>query len=229
FTNLEDAKNSGLKWFPYNKGGEFRKWRGNDEYVVNWENDGAEIKHWLVNNPKDPKTTHWSRRIINTEFYFRQGLTWSFVSSSTFAMRYTPEGYLFDVGGSSMFPDESEIYPMLAYMCSPLAFNFIKAVNPTLNFQTGNVASLPWPVDSLRPLFPELTASVETLVNISGSDWDSLETSWNFTAFPFLTSSQIDDSLEASCESLRKSQSHDVEQTKYVEEEVNKKLVSAFG
>ena len=70
--SMDDAETSGKKWFPYNKGGEYRKWQGNNDYLVNWENNGAEIKDWLVNNPQDPKTTHWSRRIINTDYYFKE-------------------------------------------------------------------------------------------------------------------------------------------------------------
>jgi len=229
FTSLQSAKESGLKWFPYNKGGEFRKWRGNDEYVVNWKDDGAEIKHWLVNNPKDPNTTHWSRRIINTEFYFAEGLTWSFVSSSTFAMRYLPSGYLFDVGGSSMFPDPVELYPMLGYMCSPLAFNFIKAVNPTLNFQTGNVASLPWPADSLRPLFSPLTASVMTLVELSQTDWDSMETAWGFARPRLLSQTSTDCTLQVGFSRLRDDQQQVVREMKNLEEESNQRLICAFG
>ena len=103
--SLEATVATGLKWFPDNKGGEFRKWYGNAELVVNWANDGQEIKQWLLNNPKDPNTDS----LVSPYHRYRvrpckPGLTWTFVSSSAFGIRYTDEGFLFDVGGSSLFP-----------------------------------------------------------------------------------------------------------------------------
>lgn len=105
-TNYENslaALKSNKKWFPYNKGGNYKKWYGNNELVINWKNDGEEIKIAVVENPNDPGTTHWSRRIYNTEYFFNEGLTWSKVSSDGFSVRLLDKGFISDVGGCSMY------------------------------------------------------------------------------------------------------------------------------
>ncbi|MFU8866281.1 MAG: BREX-1 system adenine-specific DNA-methyltransferase PglX, partial [Rhodobacterales bacterium] len=147
YQSIADAMSGGEKWFPYNKGGEFRRWYGNNDNVVNWENDGAEMKHWVVNNPQDPKTTHWSRRIVSSELFFKKGITWSFISSGSLGVRFSDEGFLFDVGGSCIFPPDDKIAPMLACLAARTTTEFLGAVNPTLNFQAGNIASVPIPLD----------------------------------------------------------------------------------
>ena len=227
--SLEEAVASGKKWFPYNKGGEYRKWQGNNEYLVNWKNDGAEIKHWLVNNPQDPKTTHWSRRIINTEYYFKEGLTWSFVSSSNFGIRYTSGGFLFDVGGSSMFPEKGDLFPMLGYLCSKIAFNFLKAINPTLNFQTGNLAALPWPEKRIQPITGLLDQNVNNLILFAKSDWDSYETSWGFTNPPLLNSEFRQPTLHTTYHKLRAHWREITQEMQRLEEENNRIFIEAYG
>jgi len=229
FSDLLSAKNSKFKWFPYNKGGDFRKWEGNKDYLVNWENDGEEIKYWLVNNPKDSKTTHWSRRIINTEFYFKEGLTWSFVSSSKFGIRYTSNGFLFDVGGSSLFPQKNEIYGLLGYLCSKVAFEFLRMLNPTLNFQTGNIASLPWLIDKNEKSFSKLNNIVSNTILLSKTDWDSYETSWDFTSFPLLSPDYLNPTIEASYKKLRSRWQQMTDEMKELEEENNRIFIDAYG
>ncbi len=228
-SSLDEAATSRKKWFPYNKGGEYRKWQGNSEYLVNWKDDGAEIKHWLVNNPQDPKTTHWSRRIINTEYYFKEGLTWSFVSSSNFGIRYTSNGFLFDVGGSSMFPAKNDLFPMLGYLCSKIAFNFLKAINPTLNFQTGNLAALPWPESRIQPHSSSLDSNVNNLVLLSKSDWDSFETSWDFTSLPLLNPYYLQPTLNATYQKFRAHWREITLEMQRLEQENNRIFIDAYG
>ena len=111
--NREQAQSTHKKWFPYNKGGEFRKWYGNQEYVVNWENDGLEIRENV-----DEKGKQRSRP-QNIEYFFRPSISWSFISSSSFGVRVYPQGFLFDVGGSSLFPkDEHNINAAMFLCCS---------------------------------------------------------------------------------------------------------------
>ena len=130
------------KWFPYNKGGEYRKWYGNNEYVVNWLNDGYEIKeNTRFVYPQLGDNLGW--KISNESFYFQPSITWSFISSSFFGVRYTPKGFIFDVAGSSIFPSDTDRLWLTAFLCSHLAFEFMKVMNPTLSFQVGNVADLP--------------------------------------------------------------------------------------
>jgi hypothetical protein len=176
-------KESGKKWFPYNKGGEFRKWFGNADLLVNWEDDGAEIKNWLVSNPSDPRTTHWSRRIINIDYYGKAGLTWTFVSSNAFGIRYTDEGFLFDVGGSSLFPGEKTL-PVLSLLCTKVAWHFLKALNPTVNMQTGNIADVPWDMNLSAANMEDASRNAKSAIDIARADWNSFETSWNFNRFP---------------------------------------------
>ena len=172
--NNEQAENSKLKWFPYNKGGNFRKWYGNNEYVVNWENDGMELKNYkpaVIRNPG---------------FFFKKGITWSFVSSKDFGARFSPSGFIFDVGGSSVFPREEDLYYINAFLCSKLATEFLKIQNPTLNFQVGNIANLPIILENSVDLRGQINKLTLKCISISKNDWDAFETSWNFSTHPLL-------------------------------------------
>lgn len=174
----DEALKSQKKWFPYNKGGDFRKWYGNNEYFVNWEKDGEEICNF-----KD-KAGKLRSRPQNTQFYFKPSLTWSFVSSTSFGVRYSPAGALFDIGGSSVFPKKSDEYYLLGFLCSKLSFEYMKIQNPTMNFQVGNVANLPVIFDSRLRESVEMT--VEKNISLSRDDWDSFETSWDFVVHPLV-------------------------------------------
>ena len=176
--NREEAEQSRKKWFPYNKGGDFRKWYGNNEYLVNWENDGFEICNFKDSNGK------LRSRPQNTQFYFRQSLTWSFVSSTSFGVRYSPIGSLFDIGGSSVFPQNNQLYYILGFLCSKLSFEYMRIQNPTMNFQVGNVANLPIIIDDEQKEIVETL--VESSISISKTDWDSFETSWDFKKHPLI-------------------------------------------
>ena len=127
----DELQTEKYKWLPYNKGGAYRKWYGNQDYIVNWENDGKEIKDFAVirNNGK-----HWSRYIQNIEFMCRKGITWTFISSSNFATRYLPEGFICDVAGSAIFPDEDINYNLQAFLNSKLTYDILSFTNPTLTF-----------------------------------------------------------------------------------------------
>ena len=104
FSHRDDVKDSALKWFPYNKGGEFQKWYGNQDYVVNWQDDGFEIQNYFDEKGK------LRSRPQNKEFYFQEGITWSKVSAGSFGVRYSPIGRIFDSVGPSIFPDIESVY-----------------------------------------------------------------------------------------------------------------------
>ncbi len=174
-TSSEEAGGSGLKWFPYNKGGAYRKWYGNNYHVINWQNDGEAVKAF-------------QRSVIrNASFYFKPGITWSFVSSAKFAARATNAGFLFDVGGSSIFPAKEDLPFILAFLNSKLAAEFLKVLNPTLNFQVGNIASLPMIIPADKKKRQKIRQLVEENITIAKTDWDFFETSWDFREHPFLT------------------------------------------
>ena len=177
-----EANRHNSKWYPYNKGGAFRKWYGNNEYVINWANDGYEVKEYARTLYKSV-----TRTIKNIEHYFKPCITWSFISSSRFGVRYSPPGFIFDVAGSSVFAAEKETLYLTALLCSSLTFEFLKTLNPTLNFQAGNLATLPvlWPIDSL--IRNRIEALAKECIDLSKYDWDMDETSWDFARHPLLS------------------------------------------
>lgn len=176
FMYNEETSNE-FKWFPYSKGGGYRKWFGFDEYVINWDNNGYEIKNNIKNNGKK------SASVRNEQFYFKEGVTWSAVTSFKFSARISEKGKLFDSGGSSIFLGENN-EKILAYMNSKVMEKHLENVNPTLNFQPNDIGSFPILLKEDDNIIEELSHDSVTL---SKADWDSFETSWDFEKHPFLT------------------------------------------
>ena len=174
-TELFDAK-----WYPYDKGGDFRKWYGNKEYVVNWYKRGIDI-----HNFHQIPLSHNGAPVRAKKLQFKESITWSFVSSSFFSVRYSDKGSLFDVGGSSLFPKNNhDIYYFTAFLCSCLAANFLKVLNPTLNFQVGNISDLPIIISKI--LYDKISLLSQKCIENSRKDWDNFETSWDFQTHPLL-------------------------------------------
>lgn len=174
----EEAINSQKKWFPYNKGGEFRKWYGNNEYVVNWENDG-----FFMRNLKD-KSGKIPAHAFNLDYIFKENVTWNSLSSYKFAARYTDFGFLYDASGSFADVKNDLIKYTLAFLCSIVTFYFLSAMNPTLNFQKGNISNLPFVLSKEHK--NRIDKLVSYNINISKRDWDNFETSWGFKVHPFI-------------------------------------------
>ena len=175
--SIEDAENSNKKWYPYNKGGDFRRWYGNDEYVVNWENNGFEIRHFVDDKGK------LRSRPQNTQFYFEECISWSLISSGCVAFRYKPTGFIFDVSGMSCFTN-SRLFYLLGLCNTPVVDEFLAIFSPTINFQAGDIANIPVEIDNLKiEMVEEL---VEENIRYSKDDWDSYETSWNFKRNPLV-------------------------------------------
>ena len=168
----EEAKISRKKWFPLNSGGQFRKWYGNFEKVVNWENDGFEMKAY-------PKAY-----IRAKDMYFREGLSWTKITSGKFGIRYAPKGFVFDSAGQTVFCNEGEIYYLLGLLCSEYTSYTLKLLNPTINYQVGDVANIPVIIDASRKA--KVTSIVKDSIAISKEDWDSFETSWDFKEHPLI-------------------------------------------
>jgi hypothetical protein len=142
--NREEAKNSGKKWFPYMKGGKPTAWFGNQQFVVNWNNDGAEIKQEIIIRYPYLKGK-WEWVAKNTDYYFRRGVTWSDISSKGFAARLSPGGFIHDVSGMTCFPKEEDIAIILGVLNSRVAKYILSALNPTIHFQVGDIERLPVP------------------------------------------------------------------------------------
>lgn len=177
---IVDARETNLKWFPYNKGGGFRKYYGNNEYLLNWENDGAELKDWIVNHPVDPSP--WSRYIRSIDYYFKPGISWGDVAGKFPSFRWQQAGYIAGSRGPMIFIDE--LNGLLAYLNSALARKILAFLNPTLTFNVGNIAELPFVGDMLDKEF--LVGSTHVLVDIGKHDWDAYETSWDFQQLPLI-------------------------------------------
>jgi type II restriction/modification system DNA methylase subunit YeeA len=176
------------KWRPHHKGGDYRRWYGNLDFVINWEDDGKEIR------------TSGNSGLQGKENYFLPGVTWSKLSSSYLGVRLLPEGVLFDSGSPAAFPlKPKQLFPMLGLMSSNSASYLCKILNPTLNFQVGNISSLPFPNNAITRDESQITDRVVKLIEISKTDWDSYETSWNFTSecsmFPISASGKLRESF----------------------------------
>ena len=167
------------KWFPMNKGGAFRRWYGNLEWVINYENDGKEIKDYAI-----AIYGNSSRTIQNTQFYFKESLTWSALTSGAFSVRWSDRGALFGSGGYCAFVDEDLIYYILALMNNKVNGIFIKLVSPTLNYEVGHIKTIPVVVDADEK--DNIDKLARDCVKLSKNDWDSFETSWDFDCDPIV-------------------------------------------
>lgn len=169
--SISDAALCAFKWFPYNKGGDFRKWFGNNEFVINWEKDGKDVKAY----------GHLVARSL--AYQFRESVTWNKITSGTNAFRYKSQGTMFDVAGLSMFPKDQEmIYYLLALCNCTYTKKFLEIISPTLNCETGHVASLPV-IQNKKEMVDSMS---QQCVRLSKADWDSFETSWDFKKHPLI-------------------------------------------
>lgn len=219
--NREEAKVSQKKWFPYNKGGDFRKWYGNSEFIINWENDGAELLNYAASLYGSP-----TRTIKSISEYFKPSISWSKISSGNLAMRFYPEGYIFDVAGCCIFSkDKSDLMFLLGYANTLLVRSFLESISPTLNFEAGQIASLPI-IEVDKRNFQSVPT---TLIELSKSDWDSYETSWDFKSLPLLQPEHHHPTLEASYHSLRTHWRETTSEMQRLEEENNRIFIDAYG
>ena len=165
-------------WVPYNKGGDFRKWYGNNDYVVNWQNDGYQIR-----NNIDAKTGRIRSHNYNGEFSFQKGITWSAISSSKISVRYCPEGFLFDSKGAKGFSKQTDkLNRSLSLINSCVGLTYLRFLSPTIDFKVGDIIQIPYvPTDGNN--VDILTAKC---VDCSHIDWDSYETSWDFKKNPLV-------------------------------------------
>ena len=216
-TSIEDALKSKKKWFPYNKGGEFRKWYGNNDYVVNWENDGFLIRHF-----KNEKGKVRSRP-QNTQFYFRECLSWSLITSGMASFRYKNPGFIFDISGMSCFSDKNVKY-LLALCNSSVAMAVLAVLAPTMNFQAGNIANIP--VVESKEQKQNVEKIVQENIAISKIDWDAFETSWDFSHSPLLR--QVPTIAEAFCQWQTECDDR-FNQLKANEEELNRIFIDIYG
>lgn len=165
-----------IKWFGCNKGGDFRKWYGNNYYVVDWEDNGRNIKEDKLKRLSEGRILASNSKPKNTQYYFKEGLTWSTLTSSKVSFRYTPEGFVFETKGSMIFAKNiSDIFYICGFLNSHLVNAFLKTTSPTLDYHEGPVGRLPYKptrLDSLETI-------IKDCISISKLEWDSRETSWD--------------------------------------------------
>ncbi|EAZ8516031.1 BREX-1 system adenine-specific DNA-methyltransferase PglX [Salmonella enterica] len=165
-----------IKWFPCSSGGEYRKWYGNNEIVVNWENNGYEIRNFKFENGKTRSA------VRNDEYYFREGITWSKISQGNFCVRYRPKGFVFDDTGRCGFSNnKNELLYAAGLMCTPVVNHYLSILAPTLSFTSGELASVPYP-----EIEDEIIELVTNAIEIAKNDWDSQEQSWDYVCSPLL-------------------------------------------
>lgn len=216
-TKMSIFSGEGAKWFPCNKGGSFRKWYGNNEYVVDWENKGYAICNYRDSNGK------LLSRPQNLQYMLKEGITYTNISISSFGARYSPKGFIYDAAGSGIFCDDPSLIPyILAFLTSVVAAAITKITSPTMSFEVGQIASLPL----LLNLDSGINKIVGETIHLSRSDWDSFETSWDFTKHPLIRPvSAVADAFaqwEAECNDR-------FAQLKANEEELNRIFIDIYG
>ena len=220
------AAQSGKKWFPYNKGGQFRKWHGNQEYLVNWENDGRAIRAFGTENGGRARSA-----LRNPEFYFQESLTWSDVTSGPASFRVNGSGGIHDVAGMSVFSFRGVERLLLAGYCNtPIVLAITRATNPTLHFQIGNFVNIPFIEVVGKNLRFEVTKSVDRLARTAVIDWHAYERSWDFKSFPILTAfAETSPSLKSSYTTWITQNRETIAEMKRLEEENNRLFIDAYG
>lgn len=172
-SSRDDALKSNCRWFPYNKGGDFRKWYGNNDCVVNWEKDGYGIRHFYDEKGK------LRSRPQNMDTYFKESITWSKISSGIMAFRYKPYGHVYDVAGTSIFAEHDMLMYLQGFCNSCIAMAIAKILSPTINYEVGHIANFPIKQVS-NSVESTIDKIVEDSIAISKYDWDCSETSWDF-------------------------------------------------
>lgn len=178
YPNRESAKRSGKRWFPFAKGGEQRKWYGNNDTVVNWENDGYDIQNF-----KDEKTGRIRSHNYNLDYIFQSAITWTVIGTDKTSFRICPIGFLYSNSGYGMFcNNESTRKYLLGFMNSEVAISLLRILSPSMGFESGYLRKLPLIIGSKE----NVVALVDNCISISRDEWDSYETSWDFKRHPLL-------------------------------------------
>ncbi|MHD0304790.1 BREX-1 system adenine-specific DNA-methyltransferase PglX [Rhodococcus erythropolis] len=216
----DEAESTGAKWFPFNKGGAFRKWYGNQEYVVDWEHDGAEIRTYGAQDGGRPRS-----RAQNTQFFFLPSISWSKISSGDASFRSYPEGFIFGSAAKSIYLNSARKSTLIMGICnSSLVQALLAAKSPTMSFLADDIGSLPTLLDDL----PEAALStVNALTAASRLDWDSFETSWSFGSHPMLK--EYDSRLLTRTKELSESWSTTASDQQQRETENNRIVAEAYG
>lgn len=214
----QEAIHSKKKWFPFAKGGEQRKWYGNNDSVVNWENDGSEIKNF-----KDLRTGRVRSHNYNLDFIFQSAITWTVIGTDRTSFRYCPVGFLYSNSGYGMFcqNEETKLY-LLGFLNSIISSSILQILSPSMGFESGYLRKLPLVVTDNSSTICSL---VNNCIENSQADWDSFEVSWEFKNHPFIQSASLVEAYsawEAECRNRFNT-------LKANEEELNRIFIDIYG
>ena len=217
--NIEESIKSNKKWFPLNKGGAYRKWYGNYDYVVNWKNNGYEIRHFTDNKGK------LRSRPQNTDFYFKEAVTWSKIISNKLSFRYRISGSIHETAGNEFFCKNHIILMYLISLLNTKVIQYISHIlNPTLNSQIGDLANLPY--IEAKTGQNNISKTTEANIHLSKQDWDAFETSWDFKRNPLLTTNAL--ALQEAYNNWSQEALDRFNQLKSNEEELNKIFIDLY-
>lgn len=211
----ETAATSGAKWFPHLKGGEFRKWWGNQNYVINWEHDGAEL--WDFR----PRSV-----IRNPDYYFKPAVSWSRISSGDPAFRITSEGFIPNDVAPVIPALEANAHRVLSFLNSSCAHGILESLAPTVHFEVGQVSELPL-IDATTST-PDPTIA-QRLISLLRNDWNAYETSWDFRTSPLIQRSRSGGSLHDALECWWQDSLHAAHEAQDLEIENNRYWAEVYG
>ena len=217
-SNRGDANISRCKWFPYLKGGVFRRWYGNQEFLVNWENDGSELLNMKGNGYKVGSTNH------NLDYIFKPAISWTKVTSGRNAFRVNGRGFLFDDASAlCAIKSQDKFHRIAAFLNAPVVYSALAALNPTMNLNPGTLSDVPY-ID-----IADSAKFAIRCIELSRSDWDAYETSWDFTTLPLLALDGQSDTLEATYARLQAHWQNMTDEMQQLEQENNRLFIDAYG
>ena len=213
------SKNENTKWFPINKGGNFRKWYGNKDYVVNWENDGYEIKNFKNEKGK------LKSRPQNLNYNFKKAISWSLIASKNFGVRLYDENFMFNVAGISAFVDDEYFKYLLGFLNTKICNVYTKILNPTINMNVGDIEKIPFIYNEFKS--DEIIKIVDECVSIAKEDWDMFEISWDFMKHPLIVNKQI--SLKMNYEYFTKLKQDNFDKMVMLESKLNDIFIDIYS
>ncbi|TGL58647.1 BREX-1 system adenine-specific DNA-methyltransferase PglX, partial [Leptospira ognonensis] len=208
------------RWFPYNKGGDYRKWYGNNELVVDWENNGVRVRTY-----QDEETGRIRSHNYNGDYAFRAGITWSALSISRISVRHSDEGFLFDSKGAKAFASKNTDYYM-ALINSAIGEEFLKALSPGVDFKVGDIIKIPL-IEELE-LSSKVSERTFQAVSLARTDWDNFETSWDFRDLPLLRPGLKGGTLSASWQNWERHCTSAIRMMQELETENNRLFIAAY-
>ena len=208
-----ESERSGKKWYPYNKGGSYRKWYGNRDYLIDWQHNGMRVKAFKNSVVRNPS------------FYFKEGITWSDIATNGYSARYTEGGFVFDSSGPMCFPNHEDMLYVLGLLNSKITDAVLELLAPTFHFREGPVGNIPF----VKGASSELSNLVKSNIEISKQDWDSNDLSWDFSMNPMVKGDTMGRLISDKYKEWEAECDNRFNQLKANEEELNRIFIDIYG